>query len=97
MRTAAEDSTWLGTASGRQTAYIAVHRYIRDQAPGYFAAMEEIFRSLGGRPHWGKEHTLQAGELAQLYPKFSDFTRVRQAADPEGRFLNPYLRSLLDA
>lgn len=97
VRTAAEDSTWLGTASGRQTAYIAVHRYIRDQAPGYFAAMEEIFRSLGGRPHWGKEHTLQAGELAQLYPKFSDFTRVRQAADPEGRFLNPYLRSLLGA
>ena len=95
VRTAAEDSTWLGTASGRQTAYIAVHRYIRDKAPGYFPAMEEIFRSLGGRPHWGKEHSLQAADLAQLYPKFSDFTRVRQTADPEGRFLNPYLRGLL--
>ncbi|MGO2431426.1 MAG: D-arabinono-1,4-lactone oxidase [Glutamicibacter arilaitensis] len=97
VRTAAADSTWLGTATGRDSVYIAVHRYIRDQAPGYFAAMEEIFRSLGGRPHWGKEHSLQAAELAQLFPKFSDFTRLRETLDPQGLFLNPYLRELLGA
>lgn len=95
VRTAAADSTWLGTASARDCVYIAVHRYIRDEAPGYFAAMEEIFRAFGGRPHWGKEHRLNAADLAQLYPRFGDFLRVREAADPEGRFLNSYLRQLL--
>lgn len=97
VRTAAADATWLGTASGRDSVYIAVHRYIKDPAPGYFAAMEEIFRSCGGRPHWGKEHSLGPADLALLYPKFGDFQQVRALADPQGRFLNPYLEMLLGA
>ena len=44
-----------------------------------------------GRPHWGKLHSLDAGRLRPLYPRFDDFRRVRAEADPEGRFANPYL------
>lgn len=29
-----------------------------------------------GRPHWGKLHSLDAGRLRELYPRFGDFLRV---------------------
>lgn len=97
VRTAAADDTWLGTASGRASVYIAVHRYIHDDVPQYFPAVESILRSFDGRPHWGKEHTLSAGDLSERYPHFADFQRVRDEVDPQGRFLNPYLSRLLGA
>lgn len=96
VRTAAADDTWLGTASGRSSVYIAVHRYIHDDVPRYFPDIESILRSFDGRPHWGKEHTLSAEDLRERYPHFADFQRVRAQMDPQGRFLNPYLSRLLD-
>lgn len=95
VRTAASEDTWLGTASGRRSVYIAVHRHLRDRASRYFQALERILLSFEGRPHWGKEHTLAAGELAGLYPHFGDFQQVRAELDPQGLFLNDYLRRLL--
>jgi L-gulonolactone oxidase len=49
----------------------------------------------GGRPHWGKRHSLTAAELAGLYPRFDDFRAVRARLDPEGAFANPYLERVL--
>ncbi len=45
--------------------------------------------SVGGSPNWGKMHTLDAGRLRELYPRFGNFSRVRDKADPTGRFTNP--------
>jgi hypothetical protein len=42
-------------------------------------------------------HTLPAEDLAQLYPHWQDFRRVRAALDPQGVFLNSYLHDLFDA
>lgn len=54
--------------------------------------MEPIFRAHDGRPHWGKLHTLGADDFAALYPRWTDFLKVRRALDPEGIFLNDHLR-----
>jgi L-gulonolactone oxidase len=56
----------------------------------YFAAFEAIAREAGGRPHWGKLHTLDATRLARLYPRFGDFQALRDRIDPERRFANAY-------
>lgn len=95
VRTAAADDTWLGTASGRNSVYIAVHQYIHDDVPQYFPEVEKILREFDGRPHWGKEHSLGAADLSACYPRFGDFQTVRTAVDPRGLFLNKYLRRLL--
>lgn len=58
VRTAASEDTWLGTASGRDSVYIAVHKYINDDLPQYFSEVEKIMCEFEGRPHWGKEHSL---------------------------------------
>ena len=39
-------------------------------------------------------HDLQREELRQHYPHWDEFVAIRKKCDPQGRFLNPYLRSL---
>ena len=95
VRVAAADSVWLSTAYGRETAYVAVHQYVRTPYQEYFDAVEAIAGAVGGRPHWGKLHGLDAAVLRLRYPKHSDATRLRAAADPEGRFANAYLDRVL--
>ncbi|HXX77356.1 MAG TPA: D-arabinono-1,4-lactone oxidase [Ktedonobacteraceae bacterium] len=91
------DDIWLSPAYGRESAYIAVHMYRGMPYRSYFYYIEEIFKRYQGRPHWGKMHTRTAGEMAELYPHWHDFRRVRAALDPQGVFLNSYLRDLFDA
>lgn len=40
-------------------------------------------------------HHLTVKELRELYPGWSDFLKVREELDPDGRFLNDCLRELL--
>ena len=97
VRAAASDDVWLSTAYGRETGYIAVHRYFREDPREYFGAVEAIMRAHDGRPHWGKLHSLDADALRGAYPRFDDFLRVRDELDPDRRFANPYLDRVLGA
>lgn len=97
VRAAAPDENWLSTAYRRETGYIAVHRYFREDPTEYFAAVEAIMRAHGGRPHWGKMHGRSAEDLRGAYPRFDDFLRVRGELDPAGVFRNPYLERVLGA
>ena len=93
-RFAAGDDIWLSPAYQRDSAYIAVHMYRGMPYEPYFRAVEEIFQRYEGRPHWGKLHTLDAVVLATRYPRWNDYLRVRASLDPQGVFLNPYLRRI---
>jgi FAD/FMN-containing dehydrogenase len=95
VRVAAADDIWLSTAHGRDTAYIAIHQYAGLPYRAYFSLFEAVVSAVGGRPHWGKLHTLDAERLRALYPHYEDFLRVRAEVDPEGRFSTPYLESIL--
>jgi len=95
IRVAAPDNLWLSTAYERETGYIAVHRYYKEGYREYFGAVEEIFRAYGGRPHWGKIHTLNASALRRLYPRFDDFLTLREKLDSQGLFGNEYLDRVL--
>ena len=89
------DDAYLSPAYGRDSAYIACHVYSKKDHRPFFKAMEEIFLSHGGRPHWGKIHTLRAEELAWRYPAFEQFRKHRAEQDPQQLFLNSYLKTLL--
>lgn len=95
VRFAAGDDRWLSTAHGRSSAYIAVHRYWREDPREYFEAVEEIMLRFDGRPHWGKMHTLDAAALRARYPRFDDFTALRDRLDPDRLFGNAYLARVL--
>jgi FAD-linked oxidoreductase len=93
-RFARGDDIWLSTAAGRDSAYIAVHMYRGMPYQEYFQGIEAIFTRYEGRPHWGKIHTRDAAYLAAHYPHWQDFQQVRASLDPQGVFLNDYLRQL---
>jgi FAD-linked oxidoreductase len=95
VRTAPADDIPLSTASGRESAYVAVHQYRRTPYDRYFAAAEKLLAEAGGRPHWGKLHHLGAEDLRARYPRFDDFLAVRRSVDPEGLFRNAYLDQVL--
>lgn len=97
VRFAASDDLWLSTAHDRATGYIAVHRYWRNDPSEYFREVERIMLAHGGRPHWGKMHTLDAAALRERYPRFDDFLAVRERLDPERRFANRHLERVLGA
>ncbi|MET9968321.1 D-arabinono-1,4-lactone oxidase [Streptomyces sp. NPDC006356] len=97
VRTAPADDITLSTATGRDSAYIAVHMVKGTPFQRYFTAAERIFTAHEGRPHWGKVHTRDAEYFGQVYPRFGEFTELRDRLDPDRRFQNDYLRRVLGA
>lgn len=88
------DDLWLSANHGRDSVHISVHQFRGMPFEGYFDAVQAICLNHGGRPHWGKVHSLKAGQLSRLYPRWDDFLALREKMDPQGRFLTPYLRGL---
>jgi L-gulono-1,4-lactone dehydrogenase len=95
VRVAAADDIWLSTAYQRDSAYIAIHQFTGMPYREYFDLFESIVAGVGGRPHWGKLHTLDAAALRDRYPRFDDFVALRTKLDPTGLFANPYLDRVL--
>jgi FAD-linked oxidoreductase len=93
-RRIAPDDAWLSPFQGGPRGSIAVHCYYKDEYKFLFALIEPILRRYGGRPHWGKLNSLSGNDFAALYPRWRDFGALRRSMDPEGRFLNDYLRRL---
>ena len=95
VRVAAADDVPLSTASGQPTAYVAAHVPARAEPGEYFATVEAIAGAVGGRPHWGKLHGLDAAVLATRYPRFAEFTALRDRLDPTGVLSNAHLDRVL--
>jgi xylitol oxidase len=95
IRTVSSDALWMSTAYGRDT--VALHFTWTDHDADVAAAMPVVEQALdrfGARPHWGKMHTLPGGALAARLPRLADFRDLCRRHDPDGRFLNDYLRPL---
>ena len=45
-------------------------------------------------PHWGKVNYLDGATLAERHPRWREWWKARDAIDPNGTFLNDYLRSV---
>lgn len=94
FRSVAADDVWLSPFSQRESITIAVHQYHSVDTKKLFDVCEGVFRAYEGRPHWGKRHTRTTDELRTLYPDFDRFVALRRRLDPNGKFLNGYLKSL---
>ncbi len=95
LRVAAEDDIALSTASGRDSAYLAFHVPAAVDHRAYFKLVARVLDGYGARPHWGKLHDLDAELLRTRYPRFDEFVRLRDGADPAGVFSNAYLDRVL--
>ncbi|HRD46078.1 MAG TPA: D-arabinono-1,4-lactone oxidase [Caulobacter sp.] len=93
-RRVAADDALLSPFQGGERGSIAVHAHYKDDHRLLFDLIEPVFLRNGGRPHWGKLHSLKAPQLAGLYPRWGEFLDVRRELDPQGRLLNPYLKGI---
>lgn len=91
-RYVAGDDIWLSQFYNRDSAAISIHQHHSMGYHEFFGAIEPIFWKYEGRPHWGKMHNLGATVLENRYPHWKDFLAVREALDPQGKFLNGHLR-----
>ena len=93
-----QDDIWLSMFQGQTGASISVHQFADWDYKTVFAHIEPIFLKYGGRPHWGKIHTLGYKQLSALYPKhWQDFNEMRQQLDPQGKMLNDHLKQVFIA
>lgn len=96
VRTVAADTQWLSPAHGRDT--VAFHfTWVPDAAAvlPVVARVEERLAAFAPRPHWGKVFSADPAELGARYPHATDFAALAQRLDPQGKFHNTFVRSLL--
>jgi len=94
-RVVAPDDALISPAHARPSTYIAIHQHSSMEWSPYFEAIEEIFTSYDGRPHWGKRHTQTADSLAPRYPEWDRFQEIRNQLDPDRTFSNRYVKEVL--
>ncbi|MDO9178233.1 MAG: D-arabinono-1,4-lactone oxidase [Agitococcus sp.] len=87
-----DDRAWLSPFYQRDTGSIAVHAYYEDDYQFLYDLVEPILKKHGGRPHWGKLHSLKEKDFVQLYPQWQQVKAIRQQLDPQGKLVNPYLK-----
>ncbi|MEX1251712.1 MAG: D-arabinono-1,4-lactone oxidase [Hyphomonas sp.] len=90
----APDTAWLSPFNAGPRASIAIHAAADEHYDYFFTDFEPMYREAGGRPHWGKLHSLGRAQLTELYPEFERFLALRAELDPAGKFLNAHLAKL---
>jgi len=95
VRVIDQDDAWLSPFNRGITGSVVVHAYYQDDYRFLFELIEPIFRRHDGCPHWGKLNSLRAKDFAALYPHWRDAMAVREYLDPQGRFLNDYLKMVM--
>jgi FAD/FMN-containing dehydrogenase len=103
VRRVLPDDTLLSAASGGDDDFYALSliSYARPtERAGFFSfcnflapAMAAIF---GARCHWGKYCPSSREELERLYPRLPEFAAVCERFDPQRRFVNEWLASIID-
>nr|WP_268753102.1 D-arabinono-1,4-lactone oxidase [Corynebacterium appendicis] len=84
----------MSTSTGRESMYIAFHVSKAMNPHEFFPAIQDILKAAGGRPHWGKMHTLGREDFAEMYPRFDEFCTLREQMDPTRKFGSEHLTQL---
>lgn len=94
MRFVAADDVFLSQNYGHNTVVLSVTTEPDKPLEGFFDRCDKLFTDHGGRPHWGKLHHTSIERLQSQFPKYERFCEIRRQFDPDGIFLNDYLKSL---
>lgn len=93
-RTQGPDNAMLSPTQNAEVATISVHDLAGAVHDKFLVDAEALLSSWGGRPHWGKVHTLSREHAERQYPRLGEFRVLRAALDPQGLFLNDNLAQI---
>ena len=94
VRFVAADDIWLSCDYGRDSCHLGAYNGTTPRWRDYFEGVEQIALRLDGRPHWGKTFFAEGDILREVFPHFDDFAKVRERLDPDGVFVNDFVRRL---
>jgi FAD/FMN-containing dehydrogenase len=96
IRVTRGDDFWASPAFGRDSIWLSMYNV---DSPARWddqlRQFEAFARAHGGRPHWGKEADFEPEYLADQLPKLADFATLTRSYDPEGKFVNRWVRGVL--
>jgi len=96
VRTVREDDTWLSPQYKRDAALFSLTVMSNNDKFNLVShEVEKIFTKYGGRPHWAKTFYKSNKELEEIYPKMNEFKKIREKFDPDGIFVNDYVKRVL--
>lgn len=94
VRWTGQDDAMISPFNDGPRLSIATHADAGEPFDYLLNDIQPLHRDAGGRPHWGKLHTLGLAELRALYPSFDHFNQIRRDLDPTGKMLNAHLATL---
>jgi xylitol oxidase len=93
IRTIASDKLWLSPANNEDM--VAIHFTWKQDWPAVSKLLPQIEKELAPynvKPHWGKLFTVPKSVLSSRYPRMQDFEKLVKEYDPQGKFVNDYLK-----
>jgi L-gulonolactone oxidase len=88
------DNLWLSPCYGQDVCYIGGYMAGESGYADYLEAYETLMLSFGGRPHWGKEFSIEKQNFETTYSRWNDFKSLRTEMDPNGLFENDWTKKL---
>ena len=90
------DRTLIGAGRERRSTWIDLVSNDSSGFESYYAAAEELIKTVGARPHLGKYcEILSRNDLQRLHGEsFARFQQLVAQHDPEGKFANDFTRRL---
>lgn len=96
IRTVAADDLWLSPAYQRDSVSIGfTWRKHPAEVEALLPMIERALAPYEPRPHWGKLSTLDPSQVKARFDRLSDFFDLAKEYDPNGKFMNPFLRRLV--
>ncbi len=96
MRFTKADDLWLSPAYQRDSIWLSLYNIDPLHWDAQVAKFEAFARAHGGRPHWGKEASVDRAYLRSQYVHLDDFARMAEHYDPLRKFRNPWVDTILN-
>ena len=88
------DDYWLSACYKRDALWLGLYNYAHEKWDKVLPEYEAFARQFNGRPHWGKEFTMDSNYLKQQYEKMEDFIKLKNEFDPLKKFENKFVEDL---
>ena len=85
------DDFALSPCYGRNTIWLGAYNADNFGWKELMNDFEALAKKYNGRPHWGKEFTVDAAYLKSVHPSYEDFNTLRKRLDPNGKFSNDFI------
>jgi L-gulonolactone oxidase len=88
------DDFWLSACYKRDALWLGLYNYAHEKWDKVLPEYEAFAKQFNGRPHWGKEFTLDKKYLHQQYEKINDFKKLKEEFDPTKKFENKFVEEI---